>query len=270
MVAVWLALPWLGVHAVSFERSGYEASTPVSFREAIRTMAAHRAYRILAGAYILARIAVDLIGAMFLLYFTYWIGREEDFAPTLALFLGIVVISLPAWLAAAKARDKRSIFIAGTAWWSAVQLLLYWGEPGWPRWAMFAAPALAAVGYAVADLMPWAMLGDVIDEDELKTGERREGMYVGFFTLLRKVGGATGVLVLGLVLQLAGFDGDAARADQTDLALTAIRALTSLAPMVLLLLAIVVAARYPLTRQAHTKILEQLQRRREASSASTP
>ena len=261
MVAVWLVIPWLGVHAVSFERPGYQGSTPVSFREAVRAMAFHRAYRILASAYLLARIAVDLVGAMFLLYFAYWIGREEDFAPTLGLFLGVVILSLPVWLAVARSRDKRSIFIVGMAWWSAIQLLLFWGDSDWPRWAMFTVPALAAVGYAVAELMPWAMLGDVIDEDELATGERREGMYVGFFTFLRKIGGATGVLLLGLVLQLVGFDRNAPRMDQTGLALTTIRVLTSLAPMVLLLLAVIVATRYPLTREVHTRILERLRSR---------
>ena len=53
--------------------------------------------------------------------------------------------------------------------------------------------------------MPWAMVGEVIDEDDLAHGERREGLYNGVFTFLRKLGGALGVfLVLG-VLDLAGF-----------------------------------------------------------------
>jgi GPH family glycoside/pentoside/hexuronide:cation symporter len=128
---------------------------------------------------------------------------------------------------------------------------------------MFAIPAVAALGYAVADLMPWAMLGDVIDEDELATGERREGMYVGCFMFLRKVGGATAVLAIGLILQLAGFVGDGDRSEQPELALLTIRTLTSLVPMALLLLAIAVATRYPLTREVHAEILEGLRRRRE-------
>ena len=130
---------------------------------------------------------------MLLFYFAYSIGREADFAPTLALFLTIVVLSLPVWLAAAKKRDKRTLFIAGAAWWAVIQVVLFFGDSSWPRWILFAVPSLAAVGYAVAEMMPWSMLGDVIDEDELETGERREGMYVGFFTFLRKIGGATAV-----------------------------------------------------------------------------
>jgi sugar (glycoside-pentoside-hexuronide) transporter len=261
LVGVWLVIPWFGVHAASFERPSVEVTNRVNFREALSTLASHRAFRILASAYLLARIAVDLIGAMFILYFAYWIGREEDFTPTLVLFFGVVIVSLPVWLVAARERDKRSIFILGMAWWSAIQFLLFWGDPNWPRWAMFAVPSLAAVGYAVAEMMPWAMLADVIDEAELETGERREGVYVGFFTFLRKLGGATGVLLLGLVLQLVGFERHAPRAEQTEMALMTIRVLTSLAPMAFLLLAVFVTTRYPLTRKAHSKILDQLRDR---------
>ena len=132
-------------------------------------------------------------------------------------------------------------------------------------------PSLAAVGYAIAELMPWSMLGDVIDEDELATGERREGLYVGFFTFIRKIGGATAVLLMGLVLELSGFVGDLGRTEQAELALLSIRTMTSLVPMAVLLLAIAAAIRYPLTREGHAKTIGALalrrQKDREATSA---
>ncbi len=268
IAAVWLIVPWFAVHAVSFERPGNHNADPPSFLEGMRALAAHHNYRVLATLYVLTRIAVDLIGAMLLLYFAYPIGRESDFAPTMGCFFAIVVLALPVWLAVAKKRDKRTLFIAGTAWWSAIQLVLFFGDSSWPRWILFAVPSLAAVGYAVAEMMPWSMLGDVIDEDELATGERREGMYVGFFTFLRKIGGATAVLAMGLALELAGFVGDLDRAEQTDAALLAIRTLTSLVPMAVLLLAIAAAFRYPLTRAVHARTLQALVSRRQSRSAS--
>jgi len=44
----------------------------------------------------------------------------------------------------------------------------------------------------------------VIDEDELATGERREGLYNGMFTFLRKLGGAVGVFLVMGALDLFG------------------------------------------------------------------
>jgi Na+/melibiose symporter-like transporter len=255
---------------VSFERPVDARSAQPSFFEAMRTLATHRTYQILMALYILARIAVDLIGAMLLFYFTYLIGREADFAPTLALFLVIVVLSLPVWLAVAKKRDKRTLFIAGAAWWAVIQVALFFGDSSWPRWVLFVVPSLAAIGYAVAEMMPWAMLGDVIDEDELKTGERREGMYVGFFTFLRKIGGATAVLLMAFALELSGFVGGLDRVDQSETALLSIRTMTSLVPMGMLLLAIAFASRYPLTREMHEKTVSELARRRSARRDATP
>jgi GPH family glycoside/pentoside/hexuronide:cation symporter len=262
VTAAWLVVPWFAVYAVSFERPIESRSASPSFLEAMRTLATHRTYQILSALYILARIAVDLIGAMLLFYFAYSIGREEDFAPTLALFLVIVVLSLPVWLAVAKKRDKRTLFIAGAAWWAVIQVVLFFGDSSWPRWILFAVPSLAAVGYAVAEMMPWSMLGDVIDEDELETGERREGMYVGFFTFLRKIGGATAVLLMALVLEFSGFVGGVDRIDQSETALLSIRLMTSLVPMAVLLLAIAAAIRYPLTREGHAKTVSALEQRR--------
>jgi GPH family glycoside/pentoside/hexuronide:cation symporter len=176
------------------------------------------------------------------------------------LFLGVVVLSLPVWLRVARRHDKRSIFIFGAAWWIGAQFFIFMSEPAWPRGAIFLLASLAAIGYAVADLMPWSMLGDVIDEDELATGERREGVYVGFFTFLRKLGGASAVLLVGFTLDLAGYQGGVPRAAQSDLALETIRVLISMVPALFLGLAIWVALYYPLGRAAHQKVLDQLRR----------
>jgi sugar (glycoside-pentoside-hexuronide) transporter len=265
IVGVWLVVPWLAVYAVSFERPDFRREARVGFVEGMRILMKHRAYRCLAGFYILARIAVDLLGAMLLFYFIHRLGREADFGPALFLFLSCVVLSLPVWLRVAKRHDKRTIFMAGTAWWIFAQLFFYLGGPEWPRWSFFLLAAITAVGYAVADLMPWAMLGDVIDEDELATGERREGVYVGFFTFLRKLGGASAVLVVGVALDLAGYEGSLPREEQTQLALASIGVLTSFAPALFLALAIWVAKDYPLSRAAHQQIVAQLRRRDDPS-----
>jgi len=262
IVGVWLILPWLAVFKVSFERPEFVRRQPLGFREGMRALAAHRAYRTLSGFYILARIAVDLIGVMFLFYFIDWLGREGDFQITMFLFLSVVVLSLPIWLRIARHHDKRTIFIFGAAWWIGAQFFIFLGQPEWPRWTVFAVAALAAIGYAVADLMPWSMLGDVIDEDELATGDRREGVYVGFFTFLRKLGGASAVLLVGFALDLAGYvGGGVPRAAQSEVALETIRVLTSLVPAAFLGFAIWVALSYPLDRAAHQKVLDQLRRR---------
>ena len=124
--------------------------------------------------------------------------------------------------------------------------------------------AFAGVGYAVADLMPWAMIGEVIDEDELTTGQRREGVYNGFFTFIRKIAGATGVLAMGLALEFSGYvngRGLTTMPVQPESALLTIRISATLAPAFFLAVAMAIAFRYPLTRKVHADIRRRLEER---------
>jgi GPH family glycoside/pentoside/hexuronide:cation symporter len=251
-------LPWLVVYRVTWERPEFAGRAEIGFVEGARRLAAHGSYRRLVGLYLCARIAVDIVGAMFLFYFTYWLNRPGDFPITMSILLITVVLSLPIWLRVARHTDKRTLFIFGCCWWIVAQIFIASLQPDWPRWTIFVIAGLAGIGYAVADLMPWAMLGDVIDEDELETGERREGIYAGFLTFLRKLGGATGVFIAGVALDLAGFVGGR---EQSPGTLDSIRGLTSLAPALFLALGAYIAIGYPLTRTRHDAIRKALEGR---------
>ena len=256
-LGIWVALPWLLVYRITWERPEFSGRAQIGFIEGAKQLVAHRAYRRLVGLYICARSASDLIGAMFLLYFMYWLRRPDDFKWAMGVLLCTVVLSLPVWLRVSRRIDKKTLFIFGACWWVGAQVFLLLAEPTWARWTIFAVAAAAGIGYAMADLMPWSMLGDVIDEDELNTGERREGIYAGSFTFLRKLGGATGVLVAGIVLDLAGHGRGP---DGTEPALGAIRVLTAIVPALFLALGAWIARGYPISRRRHAEILGELRR----------
>ncbi|UCE86795.1 MAG: MFS transporter [Deltaproteobacteria bacterium] len=260
IAGVWVMLPWFAVYRVTWERSNFRREVSTGFLDALKGIARHRSYQRLLGLYLFGRMAMDLVGAMLVFYFTYWIRRPDHVEITLAVLLLTVVASLPFWLRISTRVDKRTLFIIGTSWWVVFQLSLLVAGPGWPAWTLFAFAALIGIGYAVTDLIPWAMLGEVVDEDELSTGERREGMYAGFMTFVRKLAGASGVWVAGLVLDLAGYVGG--QPEQADSALQAIRGLTGAAPALLLAIAATIAIGYPLGRARHREILAALSARR--------
>ncbi len=259
LLACWVALPWLFVYRVTFERSDFPGVAETPFFGAVRSLARHGSYRVLCALFLCARAAVDIVGAMFLYFFASWLARPADFEPALLGMLVCVVVSLPFWLRAATRTDKRTLFIFGCVWWIGIQCVLFLATPEWPRWTMFAIAAVAGIGYAVADLMPWSMLGDVIDEDELASGERREGLYNGLFTFLRKLGGAAGVFLAGVILDLAGFVKGSA--EQSPTALLAVRGLTAAVPACLLAIAALIALRYSLGRARHVEIRAALEAR---------
>lgn len=252
VIAIWIVLPWPFVHAVSFEPPRREPPARTPIRVALGTLLRHRTYLRLCGIYLGGRIAMDLLGLAIPLFITVWLGRGGDVTGTLLTMLVVVIASLPFWLHFARRREKHHVLAIGSLWFIVCLLLVFFADPGWPRAAVFAVAGALGVGYAVVDLFPWAMLGEVIDEDELLHGERREGVYNGVFTFIRKVGGATAYMFGGFALSLAGYDSQAAV--QPDSAIWAIRLIATWAPAICLAAALAGLVGYPITRASHRSV----------------
>ncbi|MFP6665521.1 MAG: MFS transporter [Deltaproteobacteria bacterium] len=254
---VFLILPWVWVHRVSFERPEFrrpQVEVPPLIPSLLSALRQKSFVRLVA-LYLCGRLAMDLVGAMLILYVTYWLGRTGDFETTMFLFLIAALLSLPFWLMLARRVDKRTAFIAGAALWATTQILLFLIQPDWPVWVMYSGICISGIGFAGVDMMPWSMVGDVIDEDDLATGERREGLFNGLLMFLRKLAGAIAVFLALAALDFAGFRDGGAQSPQV---LLLIRLLVSFGPASFLLLALVMALRYPLTRARHGEILKAL------------
>ena len=114
------------------------------------------------------------------------------------------------------------------------------------------------------------MLPDVVDLDELETGQRREGIFYGFFVFLQKLGISAGIAISNLILASTGYikpeyAGAPIAPVQPEAVLTALRVFVSLAPGVILLLSYVAVRLYPITRAKHADIQARLARGRAQS-----
>lgn len=253
---VVLAAPWFAIFGVTWERPEFQARpASMSFLDGARLVAKHHAFRRLTGMYLCGRVSMDLIGAMLILYFTHWMGRPGDFQLMMIIFMGSVLFWLPIWLKVSRHMEKSTTFMIGTSIWIVGQLVFLFATPEWPRWTILVFAPLTASGYALVDLMPWSMLGEVVDEDDLENGERREGVYNGFFMFLRKLAGTVAVF---LALTLLGLLGFTKGEEQPEAAVTTIRLLTSIGPCIFLAASIWFARAYPLTRAEHGRILDAL------------
>jgi sugar (glycoside-pentoside-hexuronide) transporter len=254
-----VAAPWLAIYAVTWERPDFQArEASLPFLAGVRLAARHANFRRLVGLFLLGRVAMDLVGAMLILYFTIWLGRSKDFEITMGLFFVVVLLALPVWVRLAERMEKSTVFAIGALWWAAALAGIVFVTPDWPRWMVIGGAVIGAAGYAVMDLMPWSMLGEVVDEDDVETGERREGTYYGLFMFVRKL---AGTLAVWLALTLLGALGYEADRPANDATLTAVRWLTSIVPAGFLVLAAWLARGYPLTRERHAEIRAALERR---------
>jgi GPH family glycoside/pentoside/hexuronide:cation symporter len=107
----------------------------------------------------------------------------------------------------------------------------------------------AGLGVASAHILPTSMAADVMEAVEIDSGERQEGVFGGVMAFLQKLGTSVALLAIGWVLELTGYQAGAAT--QSVATLTGLRVLVSWVPVVLLILASLCAAAFPITRRVH-------------------
>ncbi len=240
-----------------------EASPP--FFEQIRIAFGNRPYLFVIGLYLSSWLALQVIQTVLVFYLTYYMGMPDKMPMVLLAIQSSSFIFLFIWSALSRRLDKRIVYMIGATIWVAVVLALSFLRPDQAQFVIPLA-VVAGAGVSVAYLVPWAMMPDVIEVDELKTHRRREGIFYGFMVLLQKTGIALGVFLVGRALSAAGYvtPSDAVPVPvQPDAALNTIRLFIGPIPAVILLTSLVIAYYYPITRAKHARIVAVLDRRRK-------
>ncbi|MGA9379198.1 MAG: MFS transporter, partial [Phormidium sp.] len=159
---------------------------------------------------------------------------------------------------------KRGVYFMGMGLWIIAQAGLFFLQPNQVP-LMFVLAVMAGVGVSTAYLVPWSMLPDVIELDELKTGQRREGIYYSFMVLLQKVCLAIAIFLVLQSLDWAGYITPKANNPlpiQPDSVLLAIRFAIGPLPTIALIFGLILTYFYPLTREVHAEILLKLRERK--------
>jgi GPH family glycoside/pentoside/hexuronide:cation symporter len=144
------------------------------------------------------------------------------------------------------------LFSALTTWFTNTPELPY---------LMLANTLFIGVGYAGLWLMIPSMNADVVDADELETGERREGSFAAIYSWVLKLSFCVGFMVSGPLLELTGFNAEAG-AEQAASVLINLRIGYIIIPVVALLIALAVLRNFSITRQRAAEIRQELEARR--------
>ena len=229
----------------------------MSFREKLTIVWNNRPFLFIVGIYLFSWLAVQLTASVLPYFVVSWMGLSEpDFIQTALAVQGTALVMLFVWVQVSKRYEKKVVYTMGITLWIIAQMGLMLLQPGQVV-LMYALAVLAGMGVSVAYLIPWSMLPDVIELDELRTGERREGIFSGFMVLLQKMGLGVALFLVGQALGLAGFiesvPGEAPP-QQPESALFAIRSAIGILPMLSLIAGLILAYFYPLSRDVHKQI----------------
>lgn len=244
------------------ERPEFQEQTYLPFSTSVKETLKNKPFRVAMIVFLLSWMTVDVIGAVFIYYIIYCIGYTSSVLEILfgTMFL-TATLFLPFWVFVSKKIGKKKTYIVGMAFWAVVMSLLYLLPPGTPFLVLVVLSFLAGIGVSTAHLIPWTMIIDCVDFDELKTGARREGMFTGFTLFLQKLASAIALFILGIFLNTFGY---VANMVQPKTSILAIKLLIGPIPGFLLLLSIIVSLFYPITREKYKEIRETLDKKEKA------
>lgn len=243
---------------------------PLDFWQTLKDVLANRPFRIGAAIYLLTFTAADIVTTVFVWFLVYYLRFPPPFdSILLAAVLSVAFLTMPLTVWLMRRLGKTQTYIGVMSLWIGVMTLISFIPPGAAGLTLLAA-LLAGFGYGAANVIPWAMVADVVEEDELRTGKRREGVYSGYLVTFRKIATAIAIAAVTQALAAAGFVAGTGNAfdAQPPRAILTLRLCISVAPAALLLLSIWAAARYPLTREAHADLRRRLAERRARPDAA--
>lgn len=247
----------------------------------IRTALSNRPYQFVVSLYLFSWLALQLLSVVLIYYITYYMRIPDDYysvgglaLPAMSYILlavqGTSLVFIFVWSWVAHRLEKRTVYIIGATLWLSVLLILSFITPEM-RWLVLPLSVLAGAGVAVAYLIPWSMMADVMEVDEWNTGLRREGIFYGFMVFLQKISIAIAGFLVTFSLARTGYvtpAEDVLAPIQPESTLWAIRLFIGPVPAVILAASIVVAIYYPITRANHAALVERLEERRAQEEAA--
>ncbi|MBN1665872.1 MAG: MFS transporter, partial [Anaerolineales bacterium] len=188
-----------------FERPDLKTDTAFSFGRALKATFLNRSYLTAAGAQAMRFFATGTLQAGMLFYLKYSLKVEEGLATVIfGIAFLVAMFSLYPWRnwVANKTDSRRTLMLANAI------MILGIVPLGFSPSLTFTLAAAVVIGIGLGGLV---LIGDVIiteviDEDEVKTGHQRAGMYFGMSGFVITLSGLLVSTAFGLMMPAFGYD----------------------------------------------------------------
>jgi glycoside/pentoside/hexuronide:cation symporter, GPH family len=243
-----------------------EQSVSLPIFQQLKIAFTNRPFLFVVAIYLCSWLAVQLTAGIIPYYVTSWMRLPQwHISSVLLAVQGTAMAMLFVWNAVSRRYGKKAVYFMGMSLWLIAQIGLFFVQPGQIA-LMYVLAVMAGFGVSTAYLVPWSMLPDVIELDELNTGQRREGIFYSFIVFVQKI--CLGIAI-NVILQRLGTAGyikpttEIAIPIQPNSVLDVIRFSIGPIPAIALVCGLILAYFYPLTREVHAEILLKLKQRKE-------
>ena len=222
------------------ERVQTEKSEKVALSAILRSMFTDRSLLGLVITDLILVVNQNLSGTMLTYVYNDYFRNSTVMSLALVVNTATVILLAPFSHYIATHFGRRNSSIVGLSWSSIVYLVLFIIRTSNP-WVYLAFLFCGSLGFAVFNLQVWAFITDVIDNIEVKSGDREDGIVYGVNSFARKVAQAIGGGFGGFLLTYVG-------AIQSAHTVNALYSAATLIPVVCAALAVLVLLFiYPLT-----------------------
>jgi sugar (glycoside-pentoside-hexuronide) transporter len=256
---------WLGMFFVMKGREKtFQHSESSAVWSSLRSVLGNRSFRALIGIYLFSFITNDILSANFIFFLTFFLLKDGLFTPVMGALLVSAALSLPVYIRLSRRLSKRGAYFIGAGYWIIVLASLFLLSPQTSVALILVLAVLLGLGMGISYAIPWAMLPEVVDVDEVVSGQRQEGVYAGIMTFLRQVSSSVAVFGIGAILQFTGYNAELAI--QPPEAVSAIRLVNTVIPIAMVALGLLCCWLFPITRLNFGVIRDYLDRRQRGEA----
>jgi glycoside/pentoside/hexuronide:cation symporter, GPH family len=213
MAGLALVTRYVGLAGAWSRASRTQPPAELSFRDAMRATFQNQSFLVFLPTFVLFQIGFQMLVGVLPYYVNAVLGVEEEgtwVAVLTAVAIGSMVVSVPVFGRFASASSKRDAYSLAMVSAACLFPLLFFAGflPGISKETQILV-MMVLVGSPLAGLylFPATLTADIIDDDSLRTGHRREATYYGAQNFVEKTATSISPLLLSLLL-LLGDDAD--------------------------------------------------------------
>ena len=259
---ILVAMPITVAGAVAMAPRGLPSITPrTTLRQLFHSVKGNKPFLRFIAAYLIAGTGYGFFVALVYPFIATFLQIGESFPMILLVTTISGLAGVPLWIRIVYVLGKHRAWGWGWILNSLVLVPMIWVEPG----ASAVIPAAVMMGLygltnGVSAIAPFAILGDVVDYDRLKTGVDRGGNYFAFMMFAVKMLGSTGGLALIVLGAVFGYE-LAEGAVNSDFANAGMKYMFILAPGVFQLASVALIWNFPIDQRRQGIIRRRLESR---------
>ncbi len=207
-------------------------------------------------------IGSGALGAAALYVSQYVLGNLEIAPLAIVCYLLTSTLSIPFWVRVSRRVSKVSLWIATMAGsalsYGGLFTLVFFDRGSLQTGVLLALCIISGAMSGCGNTMAPSVLSDIVDEDELHTGMRKEGAFFALYNLANKSAQGVTVMITGFVLSAVGFVPNVEQSFGVQLALCGI---LGLMPLVCFAIGTFMFLGFGLREDQHAEILLALEKR---------